>query len=123
MAIKVIPLDGFTRENTRDDINKRIQTMNKCNHQNILGLHTSFTNEKDLYVVMPLMAAGSLKSILKQKVPNGIKDESLIASVLLQMVEGLVYFHSKQLLHRDIKAENFLLDETGQIKLSQFNLV
>lgn len=97
--------------------------MNKCNHQNILGLHTSFTNEKDLYVVMPLMAAGSLKSILKQKVPNGIKDESLIASVLLQMVEGLVYFHSKQLLHRDIKAENFLLDETGQIKLSQFNLV
>lgn len=93
VAIKIIPLDSFTRDHTREDLNKVIQTVGKCNHPNILKYHTSFVSEKDLYIVMPLMQAGSLKSLIKLKSPLGIKDEVLIASILLQLVEGLVYIH------------------------------
>lgn len=85
--------------------------------------HTSFTAEKDLYIVMPLMAAGTLKSLIKNRFPNGLKDEVLIASILLQVVEGLSYLHSKQLMHRDIRADNILVDEKGNLKIAKFTYV
>lgn len=85
--------------------------------------HTSFAAEKDLYIVMPMMAGGTLKSLVKSRFPLGIKDEVLIASILLQVVEGLSYLHSKQLMHRDIRADNILVDNKGNLKIAKFTHV
>ena len=52
----------------------------------------------------------------------GVKDEVMIATILKQIVEGLAYFHSKGLIHRDIKADNLLVHESGQLLLSNFSL-
>jgi len=43
---------------------------------------------------MPLLGAGSVVDIMKLKYPNGIKDEVIIASILKEVLEGLLYLHN-----------------------------
>lgn len=54
--------------------------------------------------------------------PKGIKDEVLLATILKQLVEAIDYFHQKSLVHRDIRAGNILVHESGRINLSNFTL-
>ena len=83
VAIKVIPLDSFNKEHSLDDVKNEINYIGTCNHPNVLNYYTSFTVEKELWIVMPLMSAGSLGKLQKAKNKNGIKNEELIASILL----------------------------------------
>ena len=82
--------------------------------------YVSFVNDSELWLVMPYVSRGTLRSNLRDKFPNGIKDEVLIASILQQIVQALVYFHQKGFMHRDIKADNILVDQTGQLFLGNF---
>lgn len=114
VAIKVISLEKFDgKKHTLDDTRQEINIISKCNHRNVLKYYTSFIHERELWLVMPLIEGGSLFNILNICAKTGIKDEILVASVLRQVVEGLSYFHSKGLMHRDIKAENILVHTNG----------
>lgn len=111
VAIKIIELEKFTdKHSSIDDLRKEILIISKCNHKNVLRFYSSFMQGSELWIVMPFIEAGSLLNIMQQCTPNGIKNEQMLASLLHQIVEGMVYFHSKGLMHRDIKAENLLLD-------------
>lgn len=52
----------------------------------------------------------------------GLMPETLIASYVLQILEGLDYLHSVRVIHRDLKAANILSTKTGNIKLSDFGV-
>jgi len=49
-------------------------------------------------------------------------DEGILTKVVLQMLCGLTYLHSKNVLHRDIKPANVLLSSRGEVKLSDFGI-
>ena len=87
--------------------------MSLCDHPNIYGLYCSFTDKSFLWVVMPLLGNGSLKDLIKQHFPNGIKDEKIIATILSEVLDAVEYFHAKRLVHRDLKADNILLNPDG----------
>ena len=71
---------------------------------------------------MPLLE-GNLSDIAKIKYgEHGIKDEVLLASIMYQVVEGLAYLHSHNQIHRDLKAQNILIHENGQIIISDFGV-
>lgn len=71
---------------------------------------------------MPLLGAGSVADVLKLNFTKGIKDEVLIATMLKQVIEGLHYFHEQGQIHRDIKGANMLMDNSGDIFLSDFGV-
>ena len=110
------------QDNNMDDIRKEINIMSSCKHQNVISYYVSFIDDQDLWLVMPLLGAGSVGDVLKIKASDGIKDEVLIATIVKEVLQGLVYFHTMGQIHRDIKAGNILMDNDGQIFLSDFGV-
>jgi len=71
---------------------------------------------------MPLMNGGSLQNILSYKYSNGINDESVLATILKDVLSAIIYLHENKLIHRDIKSGNILVDMEGNIKLADFGV-
>ena len=66
---------------------------------------------------MEYVAGGTLQSLLSR---YGKLEESLIRIYTKHICEGLLYLHTNQIIHRDIKGANILLDNNGVCKLSDF---
>lgn len=96
--------------------------MSSCKHPNVINYYVSFVDESDLWLVMPILEAGSLEDILRLRYQNGIKDEAMIATILREILKGLQYFHECGQIHRDIKAQNILVGLDGNLHLSDFGV-
>jgi serine/threonine kinase 3 len=69
---------------------------------------------------MELCSAGSVSDVMS--LCDSCMSESMIASICYNVLQGLSYIHSHRKIHRDIKAANILLNETGQAKLADFGV-
>jgi len=120
VAVKILDLEEL---NTNwDEIRKEIQIMRSMYHPNVVPVYTAFVEEEELWIVMPLLAAGSCANIMKQLYPHGIKDEGVIAYILFEVLKGLQYFHKNDKIHRDVKAGNILLSRQGEVQLADFGV-
>ena len=88
----------------------------------VLSNYQTCTSGHKLYIIMPLMSAGSLSSIINFKYPQGIKDETIIATIMKFCLLGIKSLHNKKLIHRDIKCGNILLDLDGRVALADFGV-
>lgn len=120
VSIKILPLEEITFN--LEEIRNEIKTLRMLKHENIVPIHTSFVDEDELWIVMPLMEAGSCARILKSTFTTGIKDESVVLRVLQQLLIGLKYIHTDGNIHRDVKAGNILISKEGDVKLADFGV-
>ena len=88
MAIKIIDLEQFM-DNSIDEMRKEISIMSQCQHKNVVSCHVSFIESSDLWLVMPILGAGSCADIMKINFPEGIKNEAIIATILRETLLGL----------------------------------
>ena len=97
--------------------------MKELKHPNVCRLCTSFKENNIIYMIMEFMDNGDLFTFLNanMKLQKRIKEEKLW-NIFEQCLKGLVYIHSKGLIHRDIKPANLLINNEGQVKLSDFNV-
>ena len=70
--------------------------MSTCQHKNVVSCHVSFIEGTDLWLVMPILSAGSCYDIMRLNFPSGIKNEVVIATILRETVLGLQYFHENK---------------------------
>lgn len=120
IAVKVIDLDFFER-NQIDELRRETALMALSKHPNVLRVYGSFVNGSKLYIATPYLSGGSCLDIMK----NGFKDgleEGVIATILKQALEGLVYLHKNGHIHRDVKAGNLLMDDQGTVLLGDFGV-
>jgi len=100
-------------------LTSEIHIMKETTHENVVHYFESFRVENQLWVVMEYMGGGCLTEILEQF--EYVKmDEQQIAWVCQQVLNGLSYLHSHHRIHRDIKSDNILLGEKGEVKLADF---
>ncbi|KAH8549420.1 kinase-like domain-containing protein, partial [Umbelopsis sp. PMI_123] len=120
VAIKMVDMDLFAPRQI-DELRKELQIMNLCRHLNLLPVLQSFIFESKLCIVTPVMSAGSCHDILTVN-SNGL-EEKFIRCILKQVLDGLYYLHQNNLIHRDVKAANLLVDRTtGNVKLADFGV-
>ncbi|KAG7016193.1 Serine/threonine-protein kinase fray2, partial [Cucurbita argyrosperma subsp. argyrosperma] len=119
VAIKVLDLEKCN--NDLDGIRREVQTMTLIDHPNLLRAHCSFTAGHYLWVVMPYMSGGSCLHIMKSAYPEGF-EETVIATLLREVLKALVYLHAHGHIHRDVKAGNILIDSNGTVKLADFGV-
>ena len=120
VAVKLIELEPFER-NQIDELRREIQVMSLCRHANVLSVYTAFVHESRLWIVTPYMKGGSCLEIMRSGFKEGF-EEPVIASILVQALQGLEYLHRHGHLHRDVKAGNLLMDGDGTVKLADFGV-
>jgi len=92
VAIKIVNMELF-QDGNMDDIRKEINIMSSCKHGNVISYYVSFIDDTDLWLVMPLLGAGSMHDVIKIKAKEGIKDEVLLATIIKEVLQGIQYFH------------------------------
>jgi serine/threonine-protein kinase OSR1/STK39 len=96
VAIKILDLETFPN-NSITLIRKEIAIMSMSKHKNIVAEYISFVDLQYLWIVMPVIDAGSVLDIMRQVRPKsspGIPDEVAIATILKETLEGLNYLHA-----------------------------
>ncbi|KAJ1344377.1 hypothetical protein BSLG_001112 [Batrachochytrium salamandrivorans] len=113
IAIKQIELAHQPR---KELIVNEILIMRESQHPNIVNYLDSFLVRGDLWVVMELMEGGPLTDIID----NNKMLEPQISTVCFETLKGLDHLHKRNIIHRDIKSDNVLLDSQGHVKITDF---
>ncbi|XP_052021057.1 sperm motility kinase X-like [Apodemus sylvaticus] len=96
-----------------------IDLVKSLNHSRIIQLFQIFETRHKTYLVMEYAVRGSL---LKHINKCGHLDEEEARRIFTELSLAVNYIHSQNIVHRDIKAENILLDWEGHVKLTDFGL-
>lgn len=114
VAIKQMDLSSQPR---KELIVNEIMVMKESHHANIVNfLEAYLRGSSDLWVVMEYMEGGALTDIID----NNTLSEEHIATICVETCKGLQHLHHKNIIHRDIKSDNMLLDHHGHVKITDF---
>jgi serine/threonine-protein kinase CLA4 len=119
VAIKQMDLRNQPR---KELIVNEIIVMKDSKHPNIVNFLDSFLQEQnnELWVVMEFMEGGALTDVIDN---NPVITEDQISTICFETCKGLAHLHSQDIIHRDIKSDNVLLDRVGNVKISKFLFV
>ena len=84
----------------------------------IISCWDSFDFKDRLWVVLDHMDCSILTQLIEEKYDK--YNENFIRYVMLRIVQGIVFLHSQNIIHRDLKSDNVLLSSTGEVKLTGF---
>ena len=117
-ATKKIPFSNLTSHSFAKYLDNEISIMRKLDHKNIVKLHKLIRTKNNLYIIMDYLNGGNLQDYLidYQKLHHKPFPQKMIQYFVKQIVDGLIHIHSKDILHRDIKLENILLNYPPNIK-------
>ncbi|KAJ9453548.1 Serine/threonine-protein kinase pakC [Diplonema papillatum] len=99
-------------------LEKEIRIMKEASHPNIINFFSCYMPAADvLWICMEFMSGGKLTDLIS--IDSLFIDED-VAFVAKTLCDPLAYLHERGLIHRDIKSDNVLLDETGKLTLADF---
>ncbi|KAL3530965.1 hypothetical protein ACH5RR_010287 [Cinchona calisaya] len=118
VAIKVINKQKISNTYLMSNIKREITIMRRLRHPNIVRLHEVLATKTKIYFVMEFVKGGELFG----KISKGRFSENLSRKYFQQLISAVCYCHLHGVFHRDLKPENLLLDENGDLKVSDFGL-
>lgn len=118
VAIKVIDKERIVKVGMMEQIKREISVMKLVRHPNVVQLYEVMATKAKIYFVMEYVRGGELFN----KVTKGKMKEEVARKFFQQLISAVDFCHSRGVYHRDLKPENLLLDEYGNLKISDFGL-
>ncbi|KAL1824371.1 hypothetical protein ACET3Z_011149 [Daucus carota] len=118
VAIKMIDKEKVMKVGMIEQIKREISVMRLVKHPNIVQLYEVMASKSKVYFVMEHVRGGELFN----KVSKGKLNEDAAKMYFKQLISAVDFCHSRGVYHRDLKLENILLDENGNLKVTDFGL-
>lgn len=122
VAVKVLLPHTLADEVSRRRFENEVRTIARLEHPNIVQIYELGRTEDEIpFYSMQYLSRGHLgqRRFLR---PDGTPDEARILSILRALLSALGYAHSRGIVHRDVKAENVLFDESERAMLADFGI-
>jgi len=123
-AVKCLDLGLVHTEEGLQQLREEIYIMCQLDHPNIVRLEEVYESHSEIYLVQELCLGGELFDRLDEQ-PDYHYTEAQCARLIKSMLCSVRYIHSKGIIHRDLKLENFLFSDTGdesELKMIDFGL-
>ena len=123
-AVKCLELGLINTEEGLRQLRDEIFIMCQLDHPNIVRVEEVYEAENEIYIVQELCLGGDLFDRLDEQ-PDFHYTEAQCAKLVKQMLSAVRYLHSKGIIHRDLKLENFLFsssDATSELRMIDFGL-
>ena len=123
-AVKCLDLGLVDTEEGLQQLREEIYIMCQLDHPNIVRLEEVYESHSEIYLVQELCLGGELFDRLDEQ-PDYHYTEAQCARLIKEMLCSVRYIHSKGIIHRDLKLENFLFSDTGpdsELKMIDFGL-
>ncbi|AES62939.2 putative dual-specificity kinase TKL-Pl-4 family [Medicago truncatula] len=119
VAIKVLKAEHVSSE-MQKEFAQEVYIMRKVRHKNVVQFMGACTQPPRLCIVTEFMSGGSVYDYLhKQK---GFFKFPTVLKVAIDVSKGMNYLHQHNIIHRDLKAANLLMDENGVVKVADFGV-
>ena len=122
---RVVAIKSFNKKNfdVNSDFIKKIiyetNLMKKLNHKNVTKILEMFEDDKYILIIMEYINGGNLFSFVKKRRKLS---EKISKFLFKQIILGLQHIHSHNIVHRDVKLENILIDLNNTIKICDFGI-
>lgn len=114
VAIKLMMPNHITKASEAGKVFKEAQVLQKLNHDSIVKLSNVFQlADTKIVMMMENLEGGTLNQYIEDK--GGKLNESEAQKIFTKVAQAVKYCHQKNVVHRDIKLENILLKERGNI--------
>ncbi|CAL5019769.1 unnamed protein product [Urochloa decumbens] len=119
-AVKEVSLmdQGLNAKQRIVQLEHEISLLSRLEHENIVQYFGTDKEGGKLYIFLELVTQGSLAALYQK---YNLQD-SQVSAYTRQILNGLLYLHQRNVLHRDIKCANILVDASGLVKLADFGL-
>jgi len=119
VAIKAMDTRKILKGGMIEQIKREISVMRLVKHPNIVRLYEVMASKTKIYFVMEYVRGGEL---FDRVVKKGRLEEEEALKYFQQLISAVDFCHSQRVYHRDLKPENLLLDENGDLKVTDFGL-
>ncbi|BFZ10537.1 hypothetical protein BsWGS_13576 [Bradybaena similaris] len=119
VAIKYIKKTKIQDETDQARIRREIQIMSSLRHQHIVNVREVFEKKDKIVLVMDYAPGGELYDYLNKM---GRLTEEEARRIFRQIVSAVHHCHENGVVHRDLKLENIILDNDGNVKIADFGL-
>ncbi len=120
IAVKVLPPELSFRADIRQRFLREAETAAQLNHPNIVPIYTVEEKDNLVYFVMAYIKGDNLGVRLQQHGPMAPVE---VRRILREVADALAYAHNRNVIHRDIKPDNIIIDdETGRAMVTDFGI-
>jgi len=116
-ALKAIKKSKVVENGMEEYIMAEKYIMQRLQNPFLVNLKTTYMTPKHLYFLLEVCLGGELFTLLREK---NFFDEKTARFYTGCVVEGFAYMHSKNIIYRDLKPENLVLDSRGYLKIADF---